>query len=65
MKNRFLPFHVTFQVYFVFCPFLHEKKKKLSLKVIRREKNLEDGVSFLKVEMRTPTADVSEWLVKS
>ena len=40
-------------------------KKKLSLKVIRREKNLEDGVSFLKVEMRTPTADVSEWLVKN
>lgn len=49
----------------MFCPFLHEKKKKLSLKVMRREKNLEDGVSFLKVEMRTPTADVSEWLVKN
>ena len=34
------------------------------MKVSRREKT-EDGVFFLKVEMRTPTADVSEWLVKN
>lgn len=47
------------------CVLSSSKCEKPSLKVTRKKKELEMGVSLLKVEMVTSTADIAERLIKN